>query len=209
MNKIFYDNFFRMNEIELKQNGDVFESILDSRKNDVDAERFFIKFLPSSEYEKYDFSDRSSLREFRDVCFSIDTPIMPMGGCNLWKRYMDEDMRISGKKISDPYGRVLGSFDIRDGIITYSPLFNHFYNERDVAKFANDQYFTTMTFEDIMRLQIEIANKFLVHTDNYTSSRDLNRFGRYVFEEVSSSEMMDFVNNPELGAMVLSKRKIK
>ena len=55
MNKIFYDNFFRMNEIELKQNGDVFESILDSRKNDVDAERFFIKFLPSSEYEKYDF----------------------------------------------------------------------------------------------------------------------------------------------------------
>ena len=60
-----------------------------------------------------------------------------------------------------------------------------------------------------MRLQIEIANKFLVHTDNYTSSRDLNRFGRYVFEEVSSSEMMDFVNNPELGAMVLSKRKIK
>ena len=122
---------------------------------------------------------------------------------------MDEDMRVSGKKISDPYGRVLGSFDIRDGIITYSPLFNHFYNERDVAKFANDQYFTTMTFEEIMRLQIEIANKFLVHTDNYTSSRDLNRFGRYVFEEVSSSEMMDFVNNPELGAMVLSKRKFK
>lgn len=208
MSKVFYDNFFKMKEIECPD-GDVFTAILNSRKNNFDRERFFIKYLPASEKEKYDFRNEESLDSFRDICFTIDSPILPMGGCNLWQRYMDDDMRNSGIKMSDPYGKVFGSFDVRNGVVTYSPLFQHFYNERDVAKFANDQYFTTMTFEEIMRVQIEMANSFFVHTDNYTSARDLNRFGRYVFEEVSSSEMMDFVNKPELGAMVLSKRKYK
>ena len=202
MNKIFYDNFFKINEIPLKNNGDIFESILESRKNDIDKDRFYIKFLPVIEFEKYNFNDKQSLREFRDICFSIDTPIMPMGGCNLWERYMS-DMRISGKKISDPYGRIYGSFDIRNGIITYSPLFAHFYNERDVAKFANDQYFTTMTFEDIMKYQIEVSNQFYVHTGyDYT-----NRDRKYILESVSPSEMLDFVNNPKSGEMLLKKKK--
>lgn len=202
MNKIFYDNFFKINEIPLKNNGDIFESILESRKNDIDKDRFYIKFLPVIEFEKYNFNDKQSLREFRDICYSIDTPIMPMGGCNLWERYM-YDMRISGKKISDPYGRIYGSFDIRNGIITYSPLFAHFYNERDVAKFANDQYFTTMTFEDIMKYQIEVSNQFYVHTGyDYT-----NRDRKYILESVSPSEMLDFVNNPKSGEMILKKKK--
>lgn len=202
MNKIFYDNFFKMNEIPLRSDGDVFESILESRKNDIDKDRFYIKFLPVIEFEKYNFNDKQSLREFRDICYSIDTPIMPMGGCNLWERYMS-DMRISGKKISDPYGRIYGSFDIRNGIITYSPLFAHFYNERDVAKFANDQYFTTMTFEDIMKYQIDVSNQFYVHTGyDYT-----NRDRKYILESVSPSEMLDFVNNPKSGEMLLKKKK--
>lgn len=202
MNKIFYDNFFKINEIPLKNNGDIFESILESRKNDIDKDRFYIKFLPVIEFEKYNFNDKQSLREFRDICYSIDTPIMPMGGCNLWERYMS-DMRISGKKISDPYGRIYGSFDIRNGIITYSPLFAHFYNERDVAKFANYQYFTTMTFEDIMKYQIEVSNQFYVHTGyDYT-----NRDRKYILESVSPSEMLDFVNNPKSGEMILKKKK--
>ena len=127
---------------------------------------------------------------------------MPMGGCNLWEKYM-YDMRISGKKISDPYGRIYGSFDIRNGIITYSPLFAHFYNERDIAKFANDQYFTTMTFEDIMKYQIEVSNQFYVHTGyDYT-----NRDRKYILESISPSEMLDFVNNPKFGEMLLKKKK--
>lgn len=208
MSKVFYDNFFKMKEIECPD-GDVFTMILNSRKNNFDRERFFIKYLPASEKAKYDFRDEESLDAFRDICFTMDSPILPMGGCNLWQRYMEDDMRTSGIKMSDPYGKVFGSFDIRNGVVTYCPLFQHFYNERDVVKFANDQYFTTMTFEEIMRVQIELANSFFVHTDNYTSPRDLNKFGRYVLEEVSASEMIDFVNKPELGAMVLSKRKYK
>jgi len=152
MDKIFYDNFFRMNEIPLRQDFDVFESILESKKDDIDNDRFYIKYLPSIELEKYDFNDKESLRKFRDICFTIDTPILGMGGCNLRERYMD-DFRRSGKKISDPYGKVFGYFDIRDGIITYCPLFNQFYNEYDVGKFANTVYFTTMSFEDIMKYQ--------------------------------------------------------
>ena len=97
MSKIFYDNFFRMNEVELNNDGDIFESILESRKNDVDKDRFFLDFLPSEEFLKYDFNNLESLNGFRDMCCSIASPIMPMGGCNLWEKYM-YDMRISGKK---------------------------------------------------------------------------------------------------------------
>lgn len=88
-----------MNEIPLRQDFDVFESILESKKDDIDNDRFYIKYLPSIELEKYDFNDKESLRKFRDICFTIDTPILGMGGCNLRERYMD-DFRRSGKKIS-------------------------------------------------------------------------------------------------------------
>lgn len=206
MSKIFYDNFFRMNEIKLIDDGDIFESILESRKNDLDKDRFFIDFLPNEEFLKYDFHNRESLREFRDICSCCDTPIMPMGGCNLWEKYM-YDMRISGKKISDPYGRIYGCFDIKDGVITYSPLFAHFYNERDVAKFANDRYFTTMTFEEIMKYYIEHSQEFYVHTDNSVSTSDFNRYGRHILEKISASEMLDFVNNPSSGELVLKKTR--
>jgi len=208
MSKIFYDNFFRMNEIKLIDDGDVFESILESRKNALDKDRFFIDFLPSDEFLKYDFNNRESLREFRNICFTIDTPIMPMGGCNLWEKYM-YDMRISGKKISDPYGKIFGCFDIKDGVITYSPLFAHFYNERDVAKFANDRYFTTMTFEETMKYYIEHSQEFYVHTDNSVTISDFNSYGRHILEKISASEMIDFVNNPSSGELVLKKSRYR
>jgi len=208
MSKIFYDNFFRMNEIKLIDDGDVFESILESRKNALDKDRFFIDFLPSDEFLKYDFNNRESLREFRNICFTIDTPIMPMGGCNLWEKYM-YDMRISGKKISDPYGKIFGCFDIKDGVITYSPLFAHFYNERDVAKFANDRYFTTMTFEETMKYYIEHSQEFYVHTDNSVTISDFNSYGRHILEKISASEMLDFVNNPSSGELVLKKSRYR
>ena len=86
MNKIFYDNFFKINEIKLIKDGDVFESILESRKNDLDKDRFFIGFLPNEEFLKYNFNNPESLNKFRNICYSIDTPIMPMGGCNLWEK---------------------------------------------------------------------------------------------------------------------------
>ena len=206
IDKIFYDNFFRMNEIQLISDGDVFASILESRKDEIDRDRFFLKFLPNVEFEKYNFNETNSLRMFRDICFTIDSPVMPMAGCNLLEKNM-EDMRISGKKISDPYGKIYGTFDIRNGIITYSPLFNHFYNERDVGKFANDEYFTTMSFEDIMKYQIHKANEFYVHTDNYYTINDIKLYGRYVLEKIGSSEMLSFVNDSKNGEMILKRVK--
>lgn len=201
MDKIFYDNFFRMNEIPLMSDGDIFESILDSRKDSLDKERFYVKFLPVEEFQKFDFMNENSIDDFRDICFTVDTPLLGMGGCNLWEKYMD-DFRRSGKKMSDPYERVFGSFDIRDGVITYCPLFNHFYKEYDVGKFANSQYFTTMTFEDIMKYQILKAHEFYVHT-GYNIIHGNREF---ILEKISASEMMEFVNNPKLGEMVLKRK---
>lgn len=208
MNKIFYDNFFKMSELELSDDGDLFETIIESRKTVVDKDRFFVDFLPSEEFSKYDFNDTQSLRDFRNIYCSIETPVMPMGGCNLWERYMC-DMRISGKKISDPYGKILGAFDIKNGVVTYSPLFAHFYSERDVAKFANDHYFTTMSFEEIMKYYIEKSSEFYVHTGNYISIRDIRHYGRYILERVNASEMLDFVNNPKSGELILKKSRYR
>lgn len=103
----------------------------------------------------------------------------------------------------------MGSFDIKDGIITYSPLFARFYNERDVAKFANDIYFTTMSFEEIMKYYIEKSHEFYVHTDNHISISDINNYGRYVLEPISASEMQDFVNNPSSGELILKKSRYR
>ena len=208
MSKIFYDSIFGIEEITTINDSDVFTSILKSRELALDKDGFFIDFLPNEEYLKYDLKDLASLREFRAVCSSIDSPILPMGGCNLLDRYK-YDTRISGKKLSDPYGRILGTFDIKSDVITYSPLFAHFYNERDVAKFANDHYFTTIRFEEIMKFYIEHAKEFYVHTDNYTSPRDLNRYGRYVLEQVSVSEMSKFVNEPRTGKLILERIRYK
>lgn len=201
MSKIFYDNFFGINEIPLSSDGDIFESILVSRKDNSDKKRFYIKFLPIDEYQKFNFNSEESIDNFRDIRFTVDTPLLGMAGCNLWERYMD-DFRRSGKKISDPYGRIYGSFDIRDGVITYCPLFNQFYKEYDVGKFASSEYFTTMTFEDIMKYQILKTHEFYVHTGyNIVCG---NR--EFILEKINGNEMMDFVSDPKLGEMILRKK---
>lgn len=118
---------------------------------------------------------------------------------------LSEDIRYAGIKMSDPSGRVSGSFDIRNEIITYSPIFPHFYDERDLCKFANDSYFTTMSFEDIMLAQINRYSDFYVHVGDYSTLKDIHEHGRYILERVSKEEMIEYVNNPDSGAEVYKK----
>lgn len=119
--------------------------------------------------------------------------------------YLNDDIRHAGIKMSDPYENIYGSFDIRNGIITYSPIFPHFYEERDLIKFANDEYFTTMTFEDIMLKQIELAQDFYVHTGSYHSFKDIEKYGKYILEKVSKDQMTEFVCNEKEGIKILKR----
>lgn len=143
--------------------------------------------------------------KFRDDCLKLTSPLQPMGGCNLVKEEVQKGIRYAGKKISDPSGKVLGSFNVNEGKIIYSPIFPYFYDERDNIKFANDTYFTTMTFEEIMQRQIDLATEFYIHTGNYMALKDIAKYGDYIFEKISKDQMLEFLYQPDAGEKVLRK----
>ena len=205
MTKIYRDEIFQFNQFDLREDGDIFQTILDERKDKRDSQRFFLEFLPQDVANRYDFNNIDSLEKFRDDCLRLTSPLQPMGGCNLVKEEVQRGIRYAGIKISDPNGKIFGSFNIGDGKIIYSPIFPHFYEERDNIKFANDNYFTTMTFEEIMQRQIDLAAEFYIHTGNYMALKDVAKYGDYIFEEISKDQMLEFLYQPETGEKVLRK----
>lgn len=203
--EIYRENFIQFEKYEFGDMEDIFESILEKRQTNMDAKRFFLEYLPQEEFLKYDFNDLGSIKKFRSVCLSIDSPLFSMGGYNMDPNQLQDDIRYAGVKMSDPYGKIYGSFDIRNGVITYSPIFPHFYEERDLSKFAIDKYFTPMSFEDIMTQQIGLASSFYVHIGDYRSIKDIVKNGKYILERVNKRDMLEFVTNPEAGAKIYTK----
>jgi len=207
MEKYFRDTILEFQQGTIEITDDLFEIILKERKKGIDPKRFFLEFIPQSRLEVYDLGNTDSLKIFRNDCLTYHRPLMKMGGCNLHPDYLEKDqrsgyLRYAGIKMSDPYGDILGSFDIREKTITYSPLLPHFYDERDLCKFARDTYFTTMTFEDIMKVQIEKADEYYVHVGN---SYQIGRKSPYILEKVTKNEMMEFVYDQEKGRKILEK----
>lgn len=207
MNNIYRDEIFALDQFYLSKNDDIFKEILTRRNNENDSKRFFLEYLPLDIAKRYDFNDQGSLKRFREDCLKYDNLLQLMGGCNLIKEELQKGIRYAGIKMSDPSGNILGSFHIDDGTIIYSPIFPHFYEERDNIKFANDIYFTTMTFEEIMTSQIELATKFYVHIGNYTTPREIIEHGKYIFKEISKEQMLEYVFDSNIGEKVLNKRK--
>lgn len=208
MEQYFIDTILDFRQGTLEITDDLFEIILKEREKEIDPKRFFLEFIPKDKLGSYNFSDTASLKTFRDDRLCYRNPLMRMGGCNLHPDYLEKDrksgyLRYAGIKMSDPYGKIFGSFDIRDHVVTYSPLFPRFYDERDLIKFAREQYFTTMTFEDIMKVQIEKADQCFVHVGN---SYEIRRKSPYILEEVTKDQMMEFVYDSEKGEKIYEKR---
>jgi len=120
---VYRDKFYKIEQYTVPRNGDIFETILEHREDEIDRDRFFIKYIPREQLCAYDLSNPIDVQRFTDICYMIDSPLMLMGGYNMSPKYLNDDIRYAGIKMSDPYGRVCGVFDIRDGIITYSPFF--------------------------------------------------------------------------------------
>lgn len=207
MAKFFIDNIVEFNEYDVDLKDNVIQKILDVRKNEIDSKRFFLDYLPISELSKYDFNDLNSLKKFRDACCTFMSPLEMMGGCNLREEMLEKDIRYAGIKLSDPSMKIAGQFDIRNGIVTYSPIFPFFYEERDLCKFANDTYFTPLTFEELIINQIDHSKKFYVHTGDYMKSADIIKHGKYILEKVTKNQMIEYATNPELGYNVLKKSR--
>lgn len=205
MANFFIDNIISFDQYDISLDGDIFADILEKRKNGIDSERFFLKYIPIAELSKYDFNDKDSIKKFRDVCCSFMNPIRGMGGCNLREEMLEKDIRYAGIKLSDPYGKIPGCFDIRNHVMTYSPIFPFFYERRDLVKFANDTYFTSIPFEMILNNQIDNATEYYIHTGNYHTAIELMKYGSYVLEQISKEKMIEYATNPELGEKVRKK----
>lgn len=199
----FRDNILEMKKYELKKGKELFESILKERKGQMDPKRFFLRFLPLEEYKKYDFNNLESLEKFRDDCLR-NKVLMEMGGCNLTLDEIKKGIRYGGIMMSDPYSNVIGQFhyDIEKKIMIYSPIFPEFYNQRDLVKFANDDYFTTISFEEIILMQIENSKRFYVHTGNFENLQDIIKNKEHKLEEVSKEEFIEFLVNPKKGKLI-------
>ena len=205
MPNVFYDQIIDFQKYDINLSDNIFEEILKTRKNKLDSERFFLRYISEKELSKYNFNSKESLNKFRDICYSFMSPIKGMGGCNLRPDMLEKGIRYAGIIISDPDKKVLGQFDIRNDSIIYSPIFPFFYEERDLIKFANDEYFTTIPFEELVMNQINYAKKFYVHIGNSATIEDTNRYGKFIMDEISKNQMIDYLTNPEQGKKVLKK----
>lgn len=205
MDKVYYNDVINFKALEVDGEASLFDTILEDRKKGIDSKRFFLDYISPEELERYDFSDLESLRAFRRRCLTMDDPLVRMGGCNLHPEYMEKGLRYSGIKMSNPEGDIMGSFDRRDGILTYSPLFPHFYEERDLIKFAREVYFTSLSFREIMLREVDVAEEYKLHVDNYKTSKDIAKYGPYVMESISKDEMINFINNPSASEKVCNK----
>lgn len=144
MSNLFNDEIIKFNQYDIDLNRDnIFDTILNIRKNGFDRERFFLNYITDDVLANFDFNDTDSLNDFRNL---PTYPYKLMGGCNVMSDMLQKDIRYAGIKISDPSRNILGQFDIRNHVMTYSPIFPYFFEERDLCKFARDDYFTTFSF---------------------------------------------------------------
>ena len=100
MNKIYRDEIIRFKQFDLREDKDIFQTILDERKGKRDSQRFFLDYLPQDVANGYDFNDVESLQNFREDCFRINSPLQGMGGCNLNEEEMKQGIRYAGIKMS-------------------------------------------------------------------------------------------------------------
>ena len=208
MANVFYDSFVRpIDQYDFDPEGNVFEEILKMRESQgkFDRFRFFLEYIPAEKLAEYDFNDPESLAAFRDIYGSCAFRKQVIGGLSqhhemIEKDLEEEDLCNSGTKLSDPEERIIGQFDVRDGIMTYSSLWGPFYDGRDVGKFANDSYITTIPFDQLIAAQIKFAEKFYVHTGNGSGRI---REPRFYYDEVSGEQMTECATNPDVGNKIL------
>lgn len=203
MANFYCDTIINLEQYTLEK--DYFNSLLELRKVTLDN-RFFLEYVSEEILSQYDLNNVESLKEFRNFCLSnLISPKKLMGGANMTTEAIEKGIRHSGIKMSDPEGLIYGNFDLRDGKLTYSPIFPFFYEERDLCKFARYKIFTTVPFQTIMMDNIDNSHEFYLHTGKYKTARDIGKYGENIFEMISKDEMISFLKNPHEGEQVLHR----
>lgn len=106
-----------------------------------------------------------------------------------------------GLKISDPTGKIMGSFIIEDERIIYDAAVP-FYEERDAVVYGGLIYYTTFTMQDILLEELQKDKKYLIYYGETTENF------QYIpqFEEVSREKIIEYATDAEKGKQALQKR---
>ena len=205
MANVIFDRIIDVKQYDINLEDDIFSQILETRKNHYDSKRFYLKYISSEDLSRSDLNNKDSINEFRDIRHTSLSPVKGMAGCNLMPELLEKGIRDAGIVISDPNKQVVGQFDILDGKMYYSPIFPYFDDERDIVKFASDDYFTSITFDQLVLNQLKYVKEFYLHIRDPKTIKEINKYGDYIFEEISKNQMIDFVKDPEQGQKVLNK----
>lgn len=200
MNTYYENKNHDIDEHQFK--GDIFTHILKSRQEQERDNKFLLYYLPKE--EKCDFQDNLVKQEFKKEIESPSSPLLLMGGANL-ENLNKRDIRLNGIKMTDPYGKIIGSFDIRENMMTYCPLLPNFYAEKDLTNFGTDSYFTTLSFQEIMLTMTKYVKKYYVIVGYNYSPRVIINKGKYIKEQVNKDKMLKFIQNEEAGKLIRSR----
>ena len=176
MTNVFYydidNDSIKSYDIDL--NEDIFKQILDLRKDNPDPYRFYLRYI--------DFKLKKIIDEGDIYGFSYlnDFYSKRMAGCNLTPTALD-NFETSGIKISDPIGLIRGQIDVRNNIMTYSPITRSFCLQKENPYFAKETYYTTIEFTKLLENQIDHATSFYKH---------IGKDGDSYIKEESSKEKM-------------------
>ena len=208
MAKIYTDTLRDIKEYDIDLKEDIFKQILEIRKRETyDWERFFLRFISEEDLSKYNFNNSESINQFRDDRMSCSSPLKGMAGCNQREDMLSKGIRYAGTIISDPNKNAVGQFDVIGDTMIYSPIFPYFYEERDLIKFARDEYFTTIPYDVLALNQIKYVKKYLIHTGRILSLQELikNKYGHFAMEKISKKQMIELAKNPEQGRILQRK----
>ena len=208
MAKLYFHRKIDVQEFDIDPDKDIFQQILNvNSEQSFDKERFFLYTFPISILKEYNLNDPKLVNEFVHKYLITQPPYKRIGGYNATQKRLEEfGIRYAGIRLSDPEEKIIGQFVRIGKNMTYCPTFPFFNHDFDIVKFANNTYFTTLSFEEILSNQIQHASRYIINKGEPNCKEDIRKYGEYITEEISKEQMIDYATNPESGKNVLIKR---
>lgn len=150
MEKIYYYDITKFDEYEIDTDKDIFEQILNIKKDTSNPYIFYLRYINSTIKKYIENSDIYSFADLRDLYTT------KIACCNLTPS-LENDFDESGIKLIDPLELIRGHIDIRNHIMTYSPVKHPSLLQKSDLK---ETYYTTIRFEELLKNQIEYATSF-------------------------------------------------
>lgn len=205
-NLILYKKAY--NEIEkyaLDYNKNMLEEISKNASWQAVSEYFNISLIPQ---KLFDICVNGEDKDYYNLLCGFGHHFKLIGRNVMSRPYIDRysDMT-AGFNLSDPDDNILGVFNIFDGIVTYNPydkskrVISSAY--RRVLSF--DDFYTTITFDDLIKNQIEHARLFYLDEGEVFTGQVIKVPCGRRYKKVTKADMLEFATNKEYSREIFSQ----